>query len=106
MLIQEIDGDPMPVSVYLRMDDFTNHEIQLEKGDKLYLFSDGYFDQFGGVKGERYMYGNFKKIIAETSHLSLQEQGIKLEEELEKWVNYNGKHHEQIDDISVLGLMI
>jgi serine phosphatase RsbU (regulator of sigma subunit) len=46
------NGDRMPIGVHMYdEDDFTNHEIQIDKGDKLYMFSDGYMDQFGGKKG-------------------------------------------------------
>ena len=44
----EVKADKMPISIHVKMESFTNHEIQLKKGDTLYLFSDGYADQFGG----------------------------------------------------------
>ncbi|MBI4648099.1 MAG: SpoIIE family protein phosphatase [Bacteroidia bacterium] len=102
----EIIPDKMPVAVHLKMDNFTNHEIKLSTGDKLYLFSDGYHDQFGGPNSKKFKYSAFKKLIAETSGLSMKEQGEKIELALENWMNYNGQKYEQIDDITVVGLKI
>ncbi|MBI4648905.1 MAG: SpoIIE family protein phosphatase, partial [Bacteroidia bacterium] len=50
----EIKGDNMPIGIYSKMDDFTNNIITVQKGDTLYLFSDGYIDQFGGEKGKKF----------------------------------------------------
>ncbi|RLD55788.1 MAG: hypothetical protein DRJ01_16165 [Bacteroidetes bacterium] len=58
----EIKPDKMPIAIYEKMDNFTTHEIQLEKGDILYMFSDGYADQFGGPKGKKFKYKPFKRL--------------------------------------------
>ncbi|MBI4646290.1 MAG: SpoIIE family protein phosphatase [Bacteroidia bacterium] len=102
----EIKPNKMPVAVHIKMDGFTNHEIQLNSGDKLYLFSDGYPDQFGGPKGKKFKYLAFKKLLAETSHLLMKEQGEQIEMALDKWMNFDGKKYEQIDDITVMGIKI
>ncbi len=105
-MVQAIKADSMPVAVYLRMDDFTNHEIELNKGDQLYMFSDGFPDQFGGSKGKKFMYKKFKRLIAETSALTMKQQGKTIEKELDKWMNGNVEKYNQIDDITVVGLKI
>jgi len=81
-------------------DKFTNHEIKLERGDKVYLFSDGYADQFGGPKGEKLKYRRFRHIMLRASKLSFDEQVILFEEQLDMWM----ANHEQVDDILLLGM--
>ncbi|MBI4648015.1 MAG: SpoIIE family protein phosphatase, partial [Bacteroidia bacterium] len=104
--LKEISHDKMPIAIHIKMENFTNYEITLNTGDKLYLFSDGFPDQFGGPKGKKFKYSAFKKLIAETSNLSMKEQSEQIEMALENWMNYEGKSYEQIDDITVVGLKI
>lgn len=104
--IEEIKADKMPVAVHVNMADFSNHEIDLSSGDRLYLFSDGFPDQFGGPKGKKFKYKTFKNLICETSELSMKEQGEKLQQNLEEWMYYEGKAYEQLDDITIMGLSI
>jgi len=98
----EYKGDKMPVAIYERMNDFTNHEIKLEQGDMLYLFSDGYADQFGGENGKKFMYKRFKELILTNAHKTMEKQKEILENTIEKWIG-NG---EQTDDITVVGIKI
>ncbi|OFX34033.1 MAG: hypothetical protein A2X08_11020 [Bacteroidetes bacterium GWA2_32_17] len=106
--IEEIKGDKMPVSIYEKMNDFTNHIVNLKTGDRIYMFSDGFADQFGGVKGKKFMYKPFKRLIAETSNLPIKEQGNHLEKVLSEWTEHKdintGTSYEQTDDITVFGL--
>jgi len=106
--IEEIKGDKMPVAIYEKMDDFTNHNIKLNSGDRIYMFSDGFADQFGGVKGKKFMYKPFKRLLAETSNLPIKEQGNHLEKVLSEWTEHKdfntGTSYEQTDDITVFGL--
>lgn len=105
-MIEETKADKMPVTVHIFMDDFTNHEIKIKTGDKLFLFSDGYPDQFGGPKGAKFKYKAFQRLLAETSNLTMKEQGEQLEKTLDNWMNYNENKYEQIDDITIVGLKI
>ncbi len=105
-IIEEVKPDKMPVAVYLKMDDFTNHEISLNAGDRLFLFTDGLPDQFGGPKGKKFKYKPFKRLLVQNSTLSMNEQGKELEKAFEEWINHKGEHYEQIDDITVVGLKI
>jgi len=107
----EVKPDKMPVAIYSKFDEFTNHEIQLKKSDCLYLFSDGLPDQFGGPKGKKFKYKHFKEILAKNSSLPMYAQKNILEKTLDEWQHYrdNDKeetHHEQLDDITVLGIRI
>jgi len=79
---------------------FTNHEFEYKKGDVIYMYSDGYADQFGGEKGKKYMSGKFVKFLQSIHHLSLEEQYEKLDHEL---INWRGEEP-QIDDILVIGV--
>jgi serine phosphatase RsbU (regulator of sigma subunit) len=81
---------------------YTNHKWQLQKGDKLYVFSDGYADQFGGLKGKKFMYRQFRDVLLKISDKNMQTQKQLLLETLEKWKGM----YEQVDDILVIGVEI
>jgi serine phosphatase RsbU (regulator of sigma subunit) len=98
----EIKPDKMPIAIYEKMDNFTNHEIQLAKGDQLFMFSDGYADQFGGEKGKKFKYKPFKKLLSENRDKSMMEQKDILDKTFEDWKG----DLEQIDDVVVLGVKI
>ncbi len=100
--LYELKGDKMPIAIYPLMKDFTNHEIELKTGDCVYLFSDGFADQFGGPKGRKFMYKQFKEILFQNYDKPMTEQKKILETAIENWKG----NHEQIDDITVLGIRI
>jgi serine phosphatase RsbU (regulator of sigma subunit) len=78
---------------------FTNHEISLEKDDTLYIFSDGYADQFGGPESKKFKTSALKELLMRIGHLEIDEQKDVLERAFEDWkVN-----QEQIDDVLVIG---
>lgn len=77
--------------------------MQLRKGDMIYLFSDGYPDQFGGPSGKKPMYKGFRKVLQEVHLLPVQEQKLALGHALEKW---RSKQEEQTDDILVIGIRV
>lgn len=81
---------------------FTNHVIRLEKDDTIYLFTDGFADQFGGDKGKKLMTKKFREILLSLQGLSMQEQQQKLQKILTSWKG----DHEQVDDILVIGIRI
>ena len=104
---EEIKPNPMPVALHMHMEDFTEHEIQLYSGDRIFLFSDGYADQFGGVQGKKFGFrSGFKQLLFKTSSLPIKEQGIELEKAFDEWMGYGNNHHEQVDDVTVLGIVI
>ena len=98
----EIKPDKMPIAIYEKMDNFSVHEIQLEKGDVLYMFSDGYADQFGGPKGKKFKYKPFKRLLSENRDKPMNEQQELLNNAFETWRG----DLEQIDDVIVLGVKI
>jgi ligand-binding sensor domain-containing protein/serine phosphatase RsbU (regulator of sigma subunit) len=81
---------------------FTNHEIPVEKGDLVYIFSDGYADQFGGEKGKKFMVGNMQKLVAEIYEKPIKEQEQLL---LKNFISWRGEH-EQVDDVLVIGFRV
>ena len=81
---------------------FNNHEINLEKGDMIYIFSDGYADQFGGEKGIKYMKRRMKDLLISVSTETPQKQHDALVKSYDDWKG----NHDQIDDICVIGVRV
>ncbi|MBK9284236.1 MAG: tetratricopeptide repeat protein [Sphingobacteriaceae bacterium] len=81
---------------------FTNHEISYNTGDKFYLTTDGYYDQFGGANGKKLKFKTLLEILKSTSTQSLQEQALNLELEFEKWKG----NLEQLDDVTLFGFEV
>ena len=81
--------------------EYTNHSVSIKKGDMIYLFSDGYPDQFGGPNGKKYMYRRFRHLLLTIHKLALQEQKDFLEKSIEEW---KGEEYDQVDDILVIGI--
>ncbi|MBP7810238.1 MAG: SpoIIE family protein phosphatase [Bacteroidia bacterium] len=79
---------------------FTTHTLDLKKQDTIYLYSDGYADQFGGEKGKKYMVKRFNDLLCAIHVYSLSEQQNELEKAFEDWRG----NHEQIDDVLVVGI--
>ncbi|MCD6366621.1 MAG: SpoIIE family protein phosphatase, partial [Bacteroidales bacterium] len=95
-LLYEIKPDKIPIAIYGRMDKFTNHHIQLKKGDQIYLFSDGFADQFGGTNNKKFKYKPFKRLLLENADKPMKEQKDILESIFTKWKGNN----EQVDDVT------
>ncbi len=98
----ELKGDRMPVGYYRKMVPFTDHSIKIKSEDKVYLFTDGYIDQFGGKRGRRFQSKNFRKLLEENAEKTMAEQKNILDETLIDWK----KDYEQIDDILILGVQL
>ncbi len=99
LVLTEIKADHQPIGVYIKERPFSNIEIDIRKNDRMYIFSDGYIDQFGGVIGQKYKSKTFKKSLLTIQHLSITEQKEYLIKEFEDW---KGKL-DQLDDILVMG---
>ncbi len=94
-------GDKLPVGGYDRVEKmFNNKEIKIQEGDIIYLFSDGYVDQFGGELNKKFMTRRFKKLLIENSNLSMDEQKEQLVDVFYDWM----RDEDQIDDILVMGI--
>ena len=98
----ELMPDKQPVAIYIKMKPFTNHVIQLHKGDCIYLASDGFEDQFGGEKNRKFMTKQLKELLLKISDKPMPEQKDILET---TFLNWKG-NHEQIDDVTILGFRI
>lgn len=79
---------------------FTDHRIQLKKGDAIYIFSDGYADQFGGIKGKKFLYRRFRELLVRIHQNPMDRQKGLLIEALNEWRGVQ----EQVDDILVIGM--
>jgi serine phosphatase RsbU (regulator of sigma subunit)/uncharacterized protein HemY len=98
----EIKGDPMPIGINDDMKNFSNHEIDICKGDTFYISSDGFHDQFGGPKRKRFSYRRFREELIGTWSDNMCDQKLRLEKALHDWQGDN----EQTDDILVIGFRI
>ena len=103
--LQVLTADRQPVGHYVESVrvPFTTQEIELQSGDMLYLFSDGYYDQFGGPKGRKFKIGAFKKLLTKASEQPVSRQKTLLNDTIIKWM---GDKEEQIDDICIMGIRI
>jgi tetratricopeptide (TPR) repeat protein len=100
--IKEIIPDKQPVGKYEAVTPFTTHTIELHKGDILYLFTDGYADQFGGPKEKKFMARQMKEILLTNADLPMEEQKALLDKALMTWQG----SLEQVDDILVIGIRV
>ncbi|HRH09081.1 MAG TPA: SpoIIE family protein phosphatase, partial [Bacteroidia bacterium] len=98
----EYKADKQPVGKYYNRKPFTNHEIQLEKGDTLYLFTDGYADQFGGEKNSKFQRKALKKLLVSGYLQTMDQQQENLFKTFENWKGIN----EQVDDICIIGVRV
>ena len=79
---------------------FAEHRVELRPGDMVYVFSDGYADQFGGPKGKKFMYRRFRELLGEISAQPMDRQRRMLHDAFNAWRGA----HEQVDDILVIGM--
>lgn len=103
-MLTEIKADKFPIGINIddKVDDYTNHTIQLRKGDCIYLYSDGYADQFGGGKGKKFKYNQLKDLLLRLYPLPIPEQRILLEKTFDEWRG----NLEQVDDVVVIGVRV
>ena len=101
--VKEYKADRMPIGIYYgKMETFTNYEIKIRKGDTIYIFSDGFADQFGGTDGGKYKKSNLKKLISEIYYRPMVEQRNIIENEFKMWRGSG----DQVDDITIIGVRI
>lgn len=91
-----------PVGIYIKEFPFVSNEIQLKKNDTIYMFSDGYVDQFGGPRDRKFMTSQFRKLLLEIQKYPVQTQKNLLEK---KFIQWKGKR-KQVDDVLVMGIKI
>jgi serine phosphatase RsbU (regulator of sigma subunit) len=100
--MKEITADKQPIGRQDGQKPFTTHVLTLQKGDVLYLFTDGYADQFGGPKGKKFKYKKLQEILLAISSLSMDKQKEMLDETIETWRG----NLEQIDDVLIMGIRV
>ena len=100
--LMEFKGDSMPIGIYEISDSFTKVEIEYHKGDQIYLLSDGYVDQLGGVNRKKFKSENLKRILMDVHGFQMTDQREILERRLKEWKG----EYDQIDDILVIGIRI
>ncbi len=101
--LKEIKGNRFPIGggdTY-KKGNFRSHTVNIKEGDKFYMYSDGFPDQFGGAKSKKYMNKNFKNFLIKNHNLSTKEQYDLLNKELISWKG----NLEQIDDILIIGIL-
>ena len=100
--IHEVPADKQPIGKHDKPVPFNTHNLNLQKGDTLYLFTDGFADQFGGPKGKKFKYKQMEELLLTNATKSMDEQKNVLEHTLESWKG----NLEQVDDILVIGIKI
>lgn len=101
-MIKELEKDKMPIGKGEKNDSFKLRNVEAKKGDILFLYTDGFADQFGGAKGKKFKYKQLNALIASHSLLSMSEQKSVLETTFENWRG----QMEQVDDVCILGIKI
>lgn len=101
-ILTEIKGDKQPIGQYFSRKNFTNQTIDVKKGDVIYLFTDGYADQFGGPKGKKFKYKQFEEILTSNYKLPMSEQAKILDSKFSDWKG----SLEQVDDVTVMGVRV
>jgi serine phosphatase RsbU (regulator of sigma subunit) len=94
--------DKMPVGKGEKTDDFKTYNIPFSKGDMLYLYTDGYADQFGGPKGKKFKYKQLEEFLLHIHDQPVEKQREQLSMKFEEW---RGKL-EQIDDVCIVGVRL
>lgn len=103
LILHEIKPDKQPIGgIGIVKKPFRNHTVKLQKGEIVYLFTDGFADQFGGEKGKKFKYAQLKELLLQICHLPMAEQHQILHYQLEKWRG----HLEQVDDVCIIGVRV
>jgi serine phosphatase RsbU (regulator of sigma subunit) len=100
--ILEYKPDKQPIGNSDAFIPFTTKRIQLQKNDNIYVFTDGYADQFGGEKGKKFKYSQLKELLLKVNNFDPDEQKKEIDSALEKWKG----ELEQVDDILIIGIKI
>ncbi len=102
----ELKADKMPIAIYPDIVPFTNTVVQLTNSSRIYLFSDGFADQFGGPEGKKFMRKKLKDLILKNHTESMEKQSEVYNDTITQWIASNGKINNQTDDITLFGMKI
>lgn len=100
--MNEVKADKQPIGKCDNPVPFTTHSVLLQKGDSVFIFTDGYADQFGGPKGKKFMYKQMKDIIQRHTGEHMLSQKLHLDVAFGNWMNVN----DQVDDVCVIGVRV
>ncbi len=100
--ILETKADKQPIGKFIDQKPFKTHQKNLQKGDQIYLFSDGFVDQFGGEKGKKFKPKALRELILSVENQPMLEQKNKMINAFEAWKG----SFEQIDDVCVIGVRV
>jgi serine phosphatase RsbU (regulator of sigma subunit) len=100
--VEEIKPDKQPIGKYSEARPFTTHKLQLEEGDSIYIFTDGFQDQFGGSKGKKYKASKMKELLISIKHKDMEAQCKDVESAFELWKG----QLEQVDDVCFIGVRV
>jgi serine phosphatase RsbU (regulator of sigma subunit)/Tfp pilus assembly protein PilF len=100
--IIETKANKQPIGQFDNPEPYTTHSFDLEPGDAIYIFSDGYVDQFGGKKGKKFKAAAFRELLLSIQNKAMEEQKTIIDESFESWKG----DLEQIDDVCVIGVKI
>ncbi len=98
----EIKANKQPIGKFDNPEPYTTHQVALQKGDTIYIFSDGYVDQFGGQKGKKLKTPAFRELLLSIQDKSMAEQKQIIDS---KFINWKGDI-DQVDDICVIGVRV
>ena len=98
----EIKGDKQPIGKHVNHTPFTNHTVELKAGDLIYLFTDGYADQFGGKAGKKMKTAHLRKTILASFELDFENQETVLENVFNDWKG----ELDQLDDVCLIGIKV
>ncbi|HXC07252.1 MAG TPA: SpoIIE family protein phosphatase, partial [Bacteroidia bacterium] len=98
----EIKGNKFPIGSFQYDSEklFTEHRINVKEGDTIYMFSDGYQDQFGGPDGKKFMVSRFRTMLEQINSMPMVEQSQRVEKELTGWQG----NMDQTDDVLLMGV--
>ncbi|MBL4593076.1 MAG: tetratricopeptide repeat protein [Flavobacteriales bacterium] len=100
--ILETKANKQPIGQFDNPEPYTTHTFELQKGDAIYIFSDGYVDQFGGEKGKKFKARAFRELLLSIQDKKMEEQKTIIDESFETWRG----NLEQIDDVCIIGVRI
>lgn len=100
--LKEIKADKQPIGSFNDHVPYNTHEIELEAGTMIYIFSDGFADQFGGPEGKKFKYKRLRELLLSISTQALQDQKTALFNTFEEWK----RDLDQLDDICIMGVRI
>jgi serine phosphatase RsbU (regulator of sigma subunit) len=101
--VEEFRGDKQPVGIFGKdLKPFKQYSIDLQPNDRIYTFTDGFADQFGGPKGKKFKYKQLKELLLSIQDLDLNEQEVIIKERFKNWKG----NLEQVDDVCLIGIRI